>query len=985
MNSPETINEKLQLGFSLHQAGKYDEAETVYKELLQHLPDNDTICYLLGTLLYQQHRFHEAKEKLLLVSKEMKDYHFVLNVLGLTNKALLHYNEAEQNYREALELSADYTEALNNLGVVYLEQGKAGEAIQVFSKLTKLEPESVDAKYNLGTALQNKGEYESALSYYDEVLEKEPRHYLALNNAGLIYLQRNNTVKAEQIFEKALDIFPEFVDALYNLANIYKDNEQFDDAEKLYKRALSLDDRFSKAYNNLGSLHSQQGEYEKAIQYFEKAVETDENSIELYINAGVAYQEIAQYDKALEYYNKALLINPKDPKARCARSEILLMLGDFEQGFIDYEYRLQQEGYEYKKYPYPMWNGENLSNKHILLYEEQGSGDTFMFLRYVQLLKQQGAKVTIECRNETAKIIKEQPYVDDILPIQDKNHFEGRFDFHLPLGSLCKIFYSKYPNDQITIPYINIYESDISKWEKKLRKIEGRKIGFAWAGNPEPKINRKRHIPLKLLSVLFEDGQTTFISLQKGFGSEQLHDYISNENVIELTEEIHSFLDTAAIIKLCDIIISVDTAVAHLAGAMGAKVLLLLPHVADWRWQQNKDETEWYPSANIFRQKETGKWNAVVDELQQYLKDSPNQKANEKGRNLTLALTSGENFGWGVCSKYLKQEVAKKRAVTLLGELPPDKKEISGTVFHAIMGVNMKPLNQVSGDTNVGYTFFENELLPESRENAKHYDLVLAGSGWCRDKLIEAGIENTDTLIQGIDPEIFYPIEEEKENDLFVIFSGGKFELRKGQDLVLKAFKIFNERHPDSVLINAWFNFWPKTIALMAQSPHITVEFKGEDYHQIMHHLYEINGLNTDSIITLPVVENRQLRELYKKTDVGLFPNRCEGGTNLVLMEYMACGKPVIASYSTGHKDVLTKDNSLHIQKAHDFILYEKSKQIVAKWDEFSVDQIVEQLEFAYNNREKIKTIGALGAETMKKFTWERTAEQLLERLDAYL
>ncbi len=210
----------------------------------------------------------------------------------------------------------------------------------------------------------------------------------------------------------------------------------------------------------------------------------------------------------------------------------------------------------------------------------------------------------------------------------------------------------------------------------------------------------------------------------------------------------------------------------------------------------------------------------------------------------------------------------------------------------------------------------------EAVKNAVNYDIILGGSSWNETKLKEKGIKNTGVLIQGIDSELFYPVEKEKKNDLFIIFSGGKFELRKGQDLVLKAIQILQQKFSDIILINAWYNMWPQTMQSMEVSRHIKYEHKGETWKNFMVNLCQINKIDGNKVFTLPITPNNKLRELYLNSDIGLFPNRCEGGTNLVLMEYMACGKPVIASFNSGHKDILTESNSLSLKYMHEFKLY---------------------------------------------------------------
>jgi len=247
--------------------------------------------------------------------------------------------------------------------------------------------------------------------------------------------------------------------------------------------------------------------------------------------------------------------------------------------------------------------------------------------------------------------------------------------------------------------------------------------------------------------------------------------------------------------------------------------------------------------------------------------------------------------------------------------------------------------------------------------------------------MLEKGINNCGLLIQGIDPDIFYPIAEIKSHDNFVVFSGGKFELRKGQDLVLEAMKILQEKYSDIILVNAWQNLWPETMDSMGTSPYINYEYKEGSWLEVMNHIYQINGLDPKRIVTLGLVPNDELREIYKQTDIGVFPNRCEGGTNLVLMEYMACGKPVVASNTSGHRDIVSKNNALLLNDLTDIHIVNANKELTSRWQDPSLDEIISTIEFAYHHRAEIQKIGVKAGQDLKAFTWEKSALQLLSVL----
>ena len=347
-----------------------------------------------------------------------------------------------------------------------------------------------------------------------------------------------------------------------------------------------------------------------------------------------------------------------------------------------------------------------------------------------------------------------------------------------------------------------------------------------------------------------------------------------------------------------------------------------------------------------------------------------------------LSLYGPKNSGWGVCGHYFEKELSKIADLHVLREQGGAVAHalLDGVLFQGLQGADFDPLAAESrGRRNLGYVFFEKELTSNSMKNSARFDLVLAGSTWCLERMREKGIENSDVLLQGIDPGIFYPIQEAANPDRFVIFSGGKFELRKSQDLVLRALKIFQERHSDVWLVNCWYNMWEPSVRMMESSQLIHFRFDPEQtWNENMLRTYVQNGLDSDRILTCSLVPNEQLPRLYAQTDIGIFPNRCEGGTNLVMMEYMACGKPVIASNTSGHKDILTSENALCLNSLQDLTIVDPHGQTVCRWQEPSLDELLDQLEYAYSHRAAIADIGRSAGETLKRFTWKSAAERLV-------
>jgi glycosyltransferase involved in cell wall biosynthesis len=363
-------------------------------------------------------------------------------------------------------------------------------------------------------------------------------------------------------------------------------------------------------------------------------------------------------------------------------------------------------------------------------------------------------------------------------------------------------------------------------------------------------------------------------------------------------------------------------------------------------------------------------------------RSAPPTAKRPSSKSVYLGLIRGDGYGWGVCSRYLIQELSEVLDVHVLnsedGSASNDR--LDGPLFQGLANHEFLPLfDKARGNPNYAYTFFENELTAKSVENARRYDLVLGGSSWCRDRMLEKGIRNCDILIQGVDTGLFYPVQRQPPEDRFVIFSGGKFELRKGQDLVLRALKILQEKYADIWLVNCWYNLWPASTRLMEYSRHIRFKFQdGESWQQMMRRTYQENGLDPDRIITCDLLAQQKQRDLFAQTHVGVFPNRCEGGTNLVLMEYMACARPVIASHTSGHKDVLTPQNAIRMTHMQNFNLVGSDGALAGRWQEPSLDELVAHIEYAYHHRDEIRQIGSRAGEDMKQFTWKHSARRLI-------
>ena len=974
----------------------YSKAIEYFKKSID-MNNNDYNSHYNLALCYQHLKDNESALTEYEKSLELKPHNIdALNNTGIVFSALGKYPQAEKCYELGLELEPRSQKLLVNLANLKLHNQKFEEAEKIYISILEDDANKEINYYNLGNCYLEAEQYDKAVKVYEQALDLNPEYFPAFNNLGLALRKVGLYEKAIHIYLRALDSSEDKASIYFNLAKCYEDQKDFENAIKYFKQAVQLNPELKGSYVNIGDILWKLGRIEEAKNYYRLVSTNDAARGIYYTNHSLKMIAEREFDKAKRYLNIASQIVDDNAEIHYNKSHVYLLTGEFEQGWREYEWRLKRDDFPARKLSKPVLNTKDISGKKILVYDEQGIGDSIQFVRYLKLLKKMDATIIYECYDLVHDLYKDFDCVDTFLEhSNDEPNID--YDYQISLLSLPYYFNTRIETIPGAIPYIFAEDKLIEKWKERTTSNRKIKAGIVWAGRPTHKNDKFRSCELKKFSNLFSNEDVEFYSLQKGDAVNQITTF--NNRVINLSRDINSLSDTAAIIENLDIVITVDTSVAHLAGAMGKEVWVLIAYIPDWRWLIDRDDTPWYPSMRLFRQDKKNDWTGLFNKVEKELADkvrtfktsqkidkSSKKKNYESADEIFLGLANGDNFGWGVCSKHLNKELSQSIKIKNLDSQKEILKNgfVNGTVLHALTDQNFKSLYKVRGTKNFGYAFFENELNENSVKNSKNYNLILGGSRWNMEKMREKGIKNSDYLIQGIDPKIFNYIDEETNENRFVIFSGGKFELRKGQDLVLRALKIIQQKYTDIILVNAWYNFWPQIMSQMEISKYIQYGRFGNNWEEIMLNLYRINNMDVNRIITLPLIKNELMRDVYAKTDLGLFPNRCEGGTNLVLMEYMACGKPVVASYNTGHKDILTLDNSIMLRRMSDFVIENNNTNFNAIWQEPNLDEIVSSLEYAYFHREEIKQIGKRAAKDMQKYTWTVTAENLLKKISHY-
>ena len=486
--------------------------------------------------------------------------------------------------------------------------GKLNEAFTVYSEVLEYQPEDDQVLYALATILDEKQEYELARQLYLHAIQRNPNIESYHISLGKMFTKQRHYEHAIACFHFALEIHPKNVHVLLLLGDAYIQQSLFREAITTLHKALVLQKEHAEVHAMLGGAYAKCGEYEKAIHHSAIAVTLDNRNTTAYNTLAFVYGVQNNFQKAIEWYDTALRLAPHDPALHVNKGTALLKVGDFENGWKEFEWRLHKENFKqqnrFATAP-NKWNGDALNGKKILVWCEQGLGDTIQCVRYLPLIKERGGYIIFECQRELIPLLKEYPGIDEMrerFSVED-----NAFDVHIPLMSLPMIFYPSVGTMQAEEGYIHADTSLQKTWSEKISTTKI-KIGIVWQGSALNKSNSYRSCSVDNFTTLAELNNVQLFSLQ----------HINNEvplpsTIIPLHD--NGFSDLAAIIASLDLVISIDTAVAHLAGALGCPVWVALSEMHDWRWMAEKTETQWYPSMKLFRQKKFGDWDSVFSEM----------------------------------------------------------------------------------------------------------------------------------------------------------------------------------------------------------------------------------------------------------------------------------------------------------------------------------------------------------------------------------
>jgi tetratricopeptide (TPR) repeat protein len=520
--------------------------------------------------------------------------------------------EAQDLFRQVLKKVPDQPDALFFLGLLKIDQQNPSDALKLMSKAIKTAPQFAEAHFVTGSILNMLGRPRDAVAAYDRAIAIKPDHVNALNDLGNTWGILGRPDDALAAYDKAIAAAPELAMTYNNKGAILAETQRFDEAIANYDRALALKPDYAEAYNNRGAALLVLSHPDQALASFEQALALRPDYAEAINNKGTALQGLDRHQEALSWHQRALALNPNNASAHLGIANAYLALGNYEAGWAEYEWRWGTKDLApfRKDRRCPLWTGDQpLEHKSILLHAEQGYGDMVQFARYVPMVARRGARVVLEVPRPLQVLFGSLEGVSQLICRGDKLPAS---DFHCPLLSLPRAFRTNVHTIPAETPYLRAASDHREKWKARLAGHSGRKIGLAWSGRPYP---RNRSIPLVTLEPLFSLPGITFVSLQQELADTDLALVRDRTNVVHFGKELQDFADTGGVISCLDLVLSIDTSVAHLAGAMGKPLWLLLQFGSDFRWLVDRDDNPWYPTARLFRQAKTGDWESVVDRV----------------------------------------------------------------------------------------------------------------------------------------------------------------------------------------------------------------------------------------------------------------------------------------------------------------------------------------------------------------------------------
>lgn len=603
-------------GQQYRKAGDLPRAEAAFRELLSFEPTNAEVWQALGSVCREQGKHDEALtafQRAVTLDPEFAQAHNSLGIAYLERGNLL---AAAERLERALELNPELPAAQNNLGNVYLAQGRKADALARYQEAVRLVPSFAEAHGNLGNVLRELGRLDEALASCQRAIELKPSFAIGHNHLGAVYSNLRRWEDAVASFRQAIALQAKYPEAHVNLGDALRELGRLVEAEAALREAARLRPDMAQAHLSLALVLLDRDRLEAAEASCREALRLDARLNAAHQALGMICMQRGQNEEAVACYQRSLSLAPNDPAVHRNLAIALLRLGRYEQGWAEFEWRLQCPEAANRNLSQPLWDGSPLAGQTILLHAEQGLGDTLQFVRYAPLVQRRGGRVLLACQRVLLPLLRRAAGIDELMALGD---VAPPFHVQAPLLSLPRIFGTTLEAVPAPATYLEADAGLVEQWGRELACVAGFKVGIAWQGSPYYRFDRHRSIPLEEFAPLAQVPGVRLIGLQKGFGGEQVAALDGRFELVDLGPRLDEtsgpFLDTAAVVKNLDLIVTSDTALAHLAGALGAPVWLATPLAPDWRWLSEGDRSPWYPTMRLFRQRRRGDWRAVFHSM----------------------------------------------------------------------------------------------------------------------------------------------------------------------------------------------------------------------------------------------------------------------------------------------------------------------------------------------------------------------------------
>jgi len=591
-----------------------DQAIKLIAEAIRLNPNEPDYFSDLGSLLQRQDRLDEALRSYDLALQIKPDFVDVWINMGDVLQRQSRFDEALLTFDHALRLDQTSAKAARKSAALLLDLKRFEEALAKLDVLNAIAPNEADVLFSAGLCLSPLHRTEEAAESFSRSLQINPDQFQAHLELAFRLSELGRPNEALSHMRRALDIRPASVEVMNNIGIILNDLGRFEEAIATFDRAISISPAFAEPMNNKGFSLQKLERYDEAIAAHERAIAASPERALFHYNRGVCFSETLRLDEAISSFRKAIALEPDYAQAHYNLATNSLLSGDLRTGFAENEWRFKcpELRLPERRFNRPVWLGkESLAGKVLLIHLDQGFGDAVQCARYIPLVASLGATVILETYAPLQTLLSRVPGVSQVVLIGQPL---PEFDFHCSTMSLPAAFGTALETIPSSVPYLSAEAGARTTWQSRLGAAGSPSVGLVWSGNPGHVNDHRRSVELETLLPLL-DVEARFISLQKELRPRDQATLRERNDVLDLGSELGSYDDTAAVIEQLDLVISVDTSVAHLAGALGKPVWILLPYVPDWRWLVGRDDSPWYPTARLFRQTETREYGSVVNRM----------------------------------------------------------------------------------------------------------------------------------------------------------------------------------------------------------------------------------------------------------------------------------------------------------------------------------------------------------------------------------